>query len=93
MFRVVLACDGIPAAEGEQAAVDIQKEINEVRSPRYTNAICTFKNGELVLSCDNDGWDSRGLNLMDEFSDCLSAYISTPLFDRHLRLVSVTALS
>jgi hypothetical protein len=91
MYRIVLACHGVPADEGELAAIDIQKEFNEFRSPRYTNATCRFENGILFLTCDNDGWDPRGLNLKDEFSDCLSAYIST-LFDGDLRLISATAL-
>jgi hypothetical protein len=91
MFRVVLACSGVPEAEGLRAAADIAKEFNEFRSPRYTNATCSFASGTLVLSCDNDGWDANGLNLMDEFSDCLSAYITT-LFDGDLRLISATKL-
>ena len=70
--------------------MDIAKEFNEVRTPRYTNATCTFSDGRLVLSCDNDGWDSNGLNLMDELSDCLSAYL--PPFDGDLILISATVL-
>ena len=92
MFRVVLACEGVPESEGQQAAADIAKEFNEVRTPRYTNAICVIDSSKLTLSCDNDGWDAKGLNLMDEFSDCLSAFIATP-FDGDLRMVSTTDLS
>jgi hypothetical protein len=91
MIRVILVCDGIPADEGEQAAREIAKEFNGVRTPRYVNATCTFLDGILVLSCENDGWDADGLNLMDEFSDCLCAFIVTPT-DRNLRLVSATPL-
>jgi hypothetical protein len=90
MFRIVLACGGVPTGEGAQAALDIAKEFNDVRTPRYTNSTCIFEHGSLVLSCDTD-WDSDGLNLMDEFSDCLSACIATP-FDGDLRLVAVTVL-
>ena len=90
MFRIVLACGGVPADEGPRAAGDIAKEFNDVRTPRYTNSTCVFENGSLVLSCDTD-WDSGGLNLMDEFSDCLSAYVSTP-FDGDLRLISATVI-
>jgi hypothetical protein len=91
MFRITLACDGVPKNEGTRAAANIEKEFNDVRTQRYTNATCVFSDGKLVLSCDNDGWDSNGLNLMDEFSDCLSAYL--PPFDGDLKLVSVKPLS
>jgi hypothetical protein len=91
MYRIVLACHGVPAAEGEQAATDIQREFNEFRSPRYANATCRFENGKLLLTCDNVGWDPQGLNLRDEFSDCLSAYIATA-FDGDIELISATIL-
>lgn len=91
MFRVALTCDGIPAGEGSQAATDIQNEFTSSRGPRYTNATCVFEDGTLVLGCDNDGWDKDGLNLIDVFSDCLSAYVCTP-FNGDLKLVSVTPL-
>ena len=42
MVKVVLACDGVSEAEGVQAALDIAREFNEVRTPRYTNASCKF---------------------------------------------------
>jgi hypothetical protein len=90
MFRVTLACGGIPNELAAQAARDIEKEFTEFRAPRYTNANCRFEDGKIVLSCDNDGWDDKGLNLMDEFSDCLCAYL--PSFDGGIRLVSLTAL-
>jgi hypothetical protein len=89
--RVVLACAGVPESEGRQAAAEIEKEFNEVRMPRYTNAVCVFDSGRLTLSCDNDGWDANGLNLMDEFSDCLTAFVGA--FDGDLRLVSTTKLA
>jgi hypothetical protein len=82
----------MPETEGPEAAGAIAKEFNEFRGPRYLNAICAFERGVLILSCDNDGWDANGLNLMDEFSDCLAAYIATP-FDGELRFVSSTKLA
>jgi hypothetical protein len=91
MIRVVLAADGIPATEGEQAAIDIAKEFNEVRTPRYINATCAFDKGILTLSCDNDGWDAKGLNLMDEFSDCLCAYVVNKLYG-DIRFISAEAI-
>lgn len=89
MFRIVLAADGILPSEGPQAALDIAKEFNEVRTPRYINATCTFSDGVLTLACDNDGWDRDGKNLMDEFSDCISAFVPT-INDGDLWLVSAT---
>ena len=89
MHRVVLECSGVPAAEGNEAAIDIEQEFREHR-PHHQNVQCTFEDGKLVLKADND-FDPEGLALMDEFSDCISAYIST-LFDGDLRLVSSTAI-
>jgi hypothetical protein len=41
-----------------------------------------------VLEAEND-FDARGLALLDEFSDCLSAYIVEP-FDGRIEIESVT---
>jgi hypothetical protein len=90
MYRVVLVCHSVPAAEGAQVAADIQQEFADSHSPRCSNVSCVFEHGNLVLSANNDGWDRKGLNLMDEFSDCLSAYVCSP-FDGDLKPVSVTA--
>ena len=89
MHRFVLECSDVPAAEGEEAASDIEREFREQR-PHHRNVRCSFEDGKLVLQAEND-WDVDGLALMDEFSDCISAYIATP-FDGDLRLVSSTAI-
>jgi len=89
MHRVVLECSGVPSAEGEEAARDIETEFREHR-PHHSNVQCTFPDGKLILQAEND-WDADGLALMDEFSDCISDYIVT-LFDGDLRLVSSTAI-
>jgi hypothetical protein len=91
MYRIVLAADGILGSEGTEAALDIAREFNEVRPPRYVNATCTFSDGILFLTCDNDGWDADGLNLMDEFSDCITAFVPTST-DGGMQLVSATRL-
>ena len=88
MFRVTLACEGVPVGAGPTAARDIQKEFAEHR-PHHKNVTCTFANGELVLIAEND-FDPEGLALMDEFSDCISAYIAE-LFDGQIRLVKADA--
>jgi hypothetical protein len=84
MFRVTLACGGVPLSAGRTTARDIQREFAEHRQ-HHQNVTCVFTNGELVLSAEND-FDPEGLALMDEFSDCISAYI-TELFDGRIRLV------
>jgi hypothetical protein len=89
MHRVVLQCSGVPAAEGEEAATDIEREFRE-RRLHHHNVRCKFEDGKLVLQADND-FDPDGLALMDEFSDCVSAYVATP-FDGDLKLVSSTAI-
>jgi hypothetical protein len=85
MFRVTLTCNGVPASAGLAAATCIQREFAEHRR-HHANVICTFKNGELVLTAEND-FDPDGLALIDEFSDCISACI-VELFDGEIRLVA-----
>jgi hypothetical protein len=89
MYRVILECDSIPRDEGDTAARGIAREFMEHR-PHHRNVTCSFSDGRLTLTAEND-FDSKGLALMDEFSDCLSAYISIG-FDGDLSVKSVTAL-
>jgi hypothetical protein len=89
MFRVTLACDGVPAGVGPSAACDIQREFGEHRQ-HHTNVVCTFTNGKLVLTAENN-FDPNGVALMDEFSDCISASIAER-FDRDIRLVNATTI-
>jgi hypothetical protein len=89
MFKVTLACTGVPPAVGQAAAADIQQEFAEHRT-HHQNVVCVFVNGELVLTAQND-FDPHGLALMDEFSDCIAAYI-TDGFDGEIRLVSAKKL-
>jgi hypothetical protein len=77
MYRIVISCSGVPATAGAEAAVDITREFAEHRS-------------RLVLRADND-YDPEGRALMDEFSDCISAYIAEG-FDGGLTIESVTKL-
>ena len=89
MYRVTLACENVPAGAGGEAASDIQKEFAAHR-PHHKNVSCTFTDGELVLTAEND-FDPDGLALMDEFSDCISAYIAEP-FDGGIRFVGSTLI-
>lgn len=88
MHRVILECSGVPAADGDEAAKEIESEFREHR-PHHHNVQCTFGDGVLVLQADND-FDPDGRALMDEFSDCISAYIGP--FDGDLKLVSSTTM-
>jgi hypothetical protein len=72
-FKITLACEGIDASVGATAAQDIQAEFREHR--RWHREInCRFENGALILSGSND-FDKNGLAFLDEFGDCLSAYL------------------
>jgi hypothetical protein len=83
MFWVTLACKRVPASAGHSAASDIQREFAEHRQHRE-NVVCAFTNGELVLAAEID-CDREGLALMDEFPDCIPAYIAE-LFDGRIRV-------
>ena len=87
MYRIVLACYGVPESAGAEAALDITNEFAEHR-PWHSNVICSWDGNRLILQADNDV-DSDGLALMDEFSDTISAYI-TELFDGEIKVESVT---
>ncbi|NLR41534.1 hypothetical protein [Novosphingobium sp. ERW19] len=88
MYRITLECYDVPPAEGEEAARDIT-EAFRLHYPHENNAICTFVDGKLRLVAENDH-DPDGLNLMDEFSDNITAYVGA--FDGDLKLVSVETL-
>ena len=87
MYRIKLACLGVPVSAGPAAATDITAEF-AVHRHWHKNVRCSWDGSRLVLDAEND-YDSNGLALQDEFSDCISAYI-TPLFDGEIRIESVT---
>ena len=70
--RITLSCPSPPHI-GPGLASDIQSEFRE-HYPHEHSVICVYENGELVLSSTND-YDPEGLNLSDEFSDVISAYM------------------
>ena len=86
MYRVVLSCSGVPTDAGAEAATDITREFAEHR-PWHQNVSCTWDGSRLILSAEND-YDPDGVALMDEFSDCLAAYI-TAGFDGEIRVETV----
>jgi len=89
MYRITLECHGVPAAAGPGAAGDITQEFRS-NYPHEHNVVCTFADGVLRLIAEND-YDPEGLNLIDEFSDNICAYIAP--FNGSIKLVSVEALS
>jgi hypothetical protein len=72
MYRIVLACKGIPAHAGAVGARDIAEEFTH--RPWHQNVSCVWDRSQLILQADND-FDSNGLGLLDEFSDAISACI------------------
>ena len=87
-YRIVLACDGVPAPAGQQGAIDITEEFTH--RPWHQNVTCTWDGQSLILQADND-YDPDGLALMDEFSDAISACIRD-LFEGQIRVVSSSSL-
>jgi hypothetical protein len=73
-FKITLACRGIDASAGAIAAKDIEAEFRDHR-PWHQDVHCHYENGTLILRAIND-FDKAGLALLDEFGDCLSAYLN-----------------
>ena len=89
MYRIILACNGVPPSAGSEAAVDITAEFSDHR-PWQKNVVCTWDGARLLLQADAEH-DSKGLGLMDEFSDCISAYIRDG-FDGNITVESIAVL-
>jgi hypothetical protein len=89
MYRIVLACSGVPADIGPSAARDITEEFTH--RPWHKNVRCQWDGSRLVLQADND-FDSNGLALLDEFSDAIAASVKDG-FDGGINVVSVESLS
>lgn len=88
MYRIVLACSGIPSNEGPRGAESIREEFTH--RPWLKNVKCEWNGAQLILQADND-YDSNGKALTDEFSDAISACISNAR-DGAIEVVSVTVL-
>lgn len=88
MYRIVLACSGIPADDGLAGAESIQGAFTH--RAWHTNVKCKWTGSQLLLQADND-YDSNRLALMDEFSDEISACI-LDAGDGDIEVVSVTVL-
>jgi hypothetical protein len=88
MYRIVLACKGVPASAGATGAQDIAEEFTH--RPWHQNVSCEWDGSQLVLKADND-FDSDGLALLDEFSDAISACIKEGAHGG-IEIVSVSSL-
>ena len=80
MFRVILICEGLPTPAGEEAARDIAAEFAEHRK-WHNRVTCQWDGSRLVLESEND-FDENGGATLDEFGDCVSAYVSDPAGSR-----------
>lgn len=89
MYRITRECFAAPAAAGDEAARDITQAFR-LHYPHERNVTCSFMDGKLRLVAEND-YDPEGLNLMDEFSDNMCAYIKT--FDGDMKLVNIEIVS
>lgn len=88
-YRVVLQCDGVPAAFGAEGAKCIAA--NFAKRTWHKNATCSWEVNHLTLSVEND-FDRDGRAVMDEFSDEISACIPGG-FNGDLRVISVTEIN
>jgi hypothetical protein len=89
MYRITLVCNGVPAHAGAVAARDITEEFTH--RPRHKNVSCVCDGSKLILQADND-FDRKGLALLDEFSDAVSACIKDG-FDGDVKVLSISELS
>ena len=80
-----MICDDVPRSAGEEAARDIS-EAFRLHYPHENNVMCSWDGKSLWLVAENDH-DPEGLNLMDEFSDNLCAYVGP--FDGDMKIVSI----
>ncbi|HSU52972.1 MAG TPA: hypothetical protein VLT36_02800 [Candidatus Dormibacteraeota bacterium] len=91
MFHIVLECEFPKSAGLQQAALDITEEF--LNRPWHANVQCTWNGRALRLEADND-YDDKGLALLDEFSDAITACVkdADDAEDGDLRVISVTSL-
>lgn len=92
MYRIVLICAGVAETAGTEGAACIQEEF-ALHRPWHQNVRCTFLDGCLTLTVEND-FDDNGLASMDEFSDLISACIAVEFYgdDGDMRIQSITKI-
>ena len=88
MYRIVLACKGVPAHAGATGAHYIIREFTD--RPWHKNVTCVWDGSQLILQADND-FDSNGHALVDELSSVISACIGCA-FHGKIEIVSIAIL-
>ena len=88
MYRITLACDGIPVDLGATAAADIAEEFTH--RPWHRDVTCEWDGTRLILRGDNDH-DATGAAFAEEFSDAISACVAGGS-DGAISLLSVETL-
>ncbi|RWK41628.1 hypothetical protein [Mesorhizobium sp.] len=73
MYKIMIECLGVAPDSGPQAAIDIEQEFR-IHRTWHERPSCTYANGKLLLIARND-FDADGMALLDEFWDCLAAYL------------------
>jgi hypothetical protein len=73
MYRITIECLHVAPDLGPQAAVDIEQEFR-VHRTWHKEPRCTYADRKLLLVASND-FDVDGRALLDEFWDCLAAYL------------------
>lgn len=85
MYRITLACNGVPPEEAQSGAQDIAEEFTH--REWHHNVTCEWDGARLFFQAEND-YDLDGRALLDEFSDAISACINAP-FDGDIEVLSV----
>ena len=88
-YQLVIVCEGVTAASGERAAIDITDSFR--KRPWHRSAECFWDGKCLILNAEND-FDPDGRATIDEFSDEISANIAGG-FDGNIRVVSAVEIS
>lgn len=84
MYRIAIECLDVASDLGPQAAVDIEQEFR-VHRTWHKEPRCTYVGGKLLFVARND-FDVEGRALLDEFWDCLAAFLEV---HGEMRILSV----
>jgi hypothetical protein len=87
LYRIKLACDGIPPSAGPPGAIELAEEFTH--RPWHQNVRCSWDGFSLILTAEND-FDENGRALLDEFSDEVVACISDREYSSNIRILEVT---
>ena len=88
MYRIVLACEGMPPELDPAAAIDISGEFTHRQW--HQNVRCESDQTRLLLYAETN-WDEDGKALLDEFSDVISACIKRT-FESDIEIESIATI-